>query len=162
MQPQYLHKTGVKNAAFFDVWIYMFGWCWQRKCPKSVFKTPHEIQRNCLATSLVHSWVKNNPVTQTNVMTLLKGKSVCIAEGKSNEKQMHMERILSEMVCGFTLGTCFSSTWGEGVYIAMQRKILAVEKCVCYGGKRSFKGKVSRWKSKFWKSQESIECLNYK
>lgn len=43
-------------------------------------------------------------------------------------------------MCGFTLGTCFSSTWGEGVYIAMQRKILAVEKCVCYGGKRSFKG----------------------
>lgn len=26
------------------------------------------------------------------------------------------------------------------MHIAMQRKILAVEKCVCYGGKISFKG----------------------
>lgn len=57
---------------------------------------PHmKFQRKCLVTSLAHSWAKNNPVTQTNVMTLLKGKSVCTTEGKSNEKQLQMERILS-------------------------------------------------------------------
>lgn len=49
-------------------------------------------------------------------------------------------------MCGFTLGTCFSGTWGQGVYIAMQRKILAVEKCVCYQEKRSFKGESIQMK----------------
>lgn len=49
-------------------------------------------------------------------------------------------------MCGFTLGTCFSGTWGQGVYIAMQRKILAVEKCICYQEKRSFKGESIQMK----------------
>lgn len=61
--------------------------------------------------------MKNNPVTQTNVMTLLKGKSVCTAEGKSNEKQMHIERILSEMVCVVSLWARVSLARGERGYI---------------------------------------------
>lgn len=61
--------------------------------------------------------MKNNPVTQTNGMTLLKGKSVYTAEGKSNEKQMHMERILSAMVCVVSLWACVSLARGDRGYI---------------------------------------------
>lgn len=90
--------------------------------------------------------MKNNPVTQTNVMTLLKGKSVYTAGGKSNEKQMHMERILSAVMCVVSLWARVSLARGDGVYIAMQRKILAVEKCICYQEKRSFKGESIQMK----------------
>lgn len=76
-------------------------------------KTHMKFQRKCLVTSLVPSRVKNIPVTQTNVMTLLKGKSVYTAEGKANEKQMHMERILSEMVCVVSLWARVSLARGE-------------------------------------------------
>lgn len=62
-------------------------------------------------------------------------------------------------MCGFTLGTCFSSTWGEGVYIAMQRKILAVEKCVCYQGKRSFKGESSQMKKQILEVSGELRML---
>lgn len=62
-------------------------------------------------------------------------------------------------MCGFTLGTCFSSTWGEGVYIAMQRKILAVEKCACYGGKRSFKGESIQMKKQILEVSGELRML---
>lgn len=47
-------------------------------------------------------------------------------------------------MCGFTLGMCFFSTWGEGVSIAMQRKILAVKNVYAIGGKGAVKGKLFR------------------
>lgn len=61
--------------------------------------------------------MKNNPVTQTNVKTLLKANTVCTAEAKSNEKQMHMERALSEMVCVVSLWARVSLARGEREYI---------------------------------------------
>lgn len=46
--------------------------------------------------------MKNNTVIQTNVMTLLKAKSMYIAEGKSNEKQMYTgEYFELNGMCGF-------------------------------------------------------------
>lgn len=55
-----------------------------------------------MATIVVHSRVKNNTVIQTNVMTLLKAKSMYIAEGKANEKQMYTgEYFELNAMCGF-------------------------------------------------------------
>lgn len=66
---------------------------------------------------LVHSWVKNNTVIQTNVMTLLKAKSTYIAEGKTNEKQMYTgEYFELNGMCGF-IWARVSLARGEWVYI---------------------------------------------
>lgn len=55
-----------------------------------------------MATTLIQSGVKNNTVIQTNVMTLLKAKSMYIPEGKTNEKQMYTgEYFELNGMCGF-------------------------------------------------------------
>lgn len=77
-------------------------------------------------------------------MTLLKAKSMYIAEGKTNEKQMYTGEYFDlNGMCGF-IWARVSLARGERVYIAMQRKILVVEKCVCYQEKEALKGKVFR------------------